>query len=149
MIPKIKIAIEPIEIENDRKNLILFDNRSSIESTTFYKNRQFFVTGEVHSYRHRFKRLGGGSFSVEWMFRKGSGKYLFYFILNKKPLNDKGFLFSNWWRRRESNKRLYFQPNDIAKGTSPTFLTNSIGIVSPWDLRSSTGTSSSNPLTSS
>ena len=66
----------------------------------------------------------------------------------KKPLKLKGFFLCEvWWRRRESNKRLYFQPNDIAKGISRIFFRDSIWIVYPWNLRSSTETSSSNALT--
>ncbi len=34
------------------------------------------------------------------------------------------------WRRRESNKRLCFQPNDIAKGILRIFSTDSVWIVS-------------------
>jgi hypothetical protein len=41
----------------------------------------------------------------------------------------KGFFFSNWWRRRESNKRLFFQPYDIAKEISRIFFMDSTWIV--------------------
>jgi hypothetical protein len=35
-----------------------------------------------------------------------------------------------WWRRRESNKRLYFQPDDLVKKISRIFSVDHVWIVS-------------------
>jgi len=37
---------------------------------------------------------------------KAFGKRIFEEVKKKKPLKLKGFLFSKWWRRRESNPLL-------------------------------------------
>jgi hypothetical protein len=48
-------------------------------------------------------------------------------------------------RRRESNKRLYFQPNDIAKGILRASFTDSVWIVSSIDFAVPNSLSDINP----